>query len=91
MKMGNLKIKETYQNKVVKRDLKGFGTVSVDTKKLEEKDYEKWKIRGLDIFVEVEEKPKEETKAKKVEAPKEETEAPKETAEKPKKTKESKK
>lgn len=53
--MGKLKIKEIYQNKVVKRDLKGFGTVSVDTKKLEEKDYEKWKIRGLDIFVEAEE------------------------------------
>ena len=52
MKMGNLKIKEIYLNKVVKRDLKGFGTVSVDTKKLEEKDFEKWKKRGLDIFIE---------------------------------------
>ena len=79
MKMGKLKIKEIYQNKVVKRDLKGFGTVSVDTKKLEEKDYEKWKIRGLDIFVEVEEKPKAEAEAEEV------------AEEKPKKAKKAKK
>ena len=84
MKMGKLKIKEIYQNKVVKRDLKGFGTVSVDTKKLEEKDYEKWKIRGLDIFVEVEEKPKEaEAEA--------EAEAEEVAEEKPKKAKKAKK
>jgi len=84
MKMGKLKIKEIYQNKVVKRDLKGFGTVSVDTKKLEEKDYEKWKIRGLDIFVEVEEKPKEtESEA--------EAEAEEVAEEKPKKAKKAKK
>ena len=82
--MGKLKIKEIYQNKVVKRDLKGFGTVSVDTKKLEEKDYEKWKIRGLDIFVEVEEKPKEtESEA--------EAEAEEVAEEKPKKAKKAKK
>lgn len=80
--MGKLKIKEIYQNKVVKRDLKGFGTVSVDTKKLEEKEYEKWKIRGLDIFVEVEEKPKE------AEA---EAEAEEVAEEKPKKAKKAKK
>lgn len=78
--MGKLKIKEIYQNKVVKRGLKGFGTVSVDTKKLEEKDYEKWKIRGLDIFVEVEEKPKEA-----------EAEAEEVAEEKPKKAKKAKK
>ena len=84
MKMGKLKIKEIYQNKVVKRDLKGFGTVSVDTKKLEEKDYEKWKIRGLDIFVVVEEKPKEaEAEA--------EAEAEEVAEEKPKKAKKAKK
>ena len=84
MKMGKLKIKEIYQNKVVKRGLKGFGTVSVDTKKLEEKDYEKWKIRGLDIFVEVEEKPKEtESEA--------EAEAEEVAEEKPKKAKKAKK
>lgn len=82
--MGKLKIKEIYQNKVVKRDLKGFGTVSVDTKKLEEKDYEKWKIRGLDIFVEVEEKPKEtESEA--------EAEAEEVAEERPKKAKKAKK
>lgn len=82
--MGKLKIKEICQNKVVKRDLKGFGTVSVDTKKLEEKDYEKWKIRGLDIFVEVEEKPKEtESEA--------EAEAEEVAEEKPKKAKKAKK
>ena len=82
--MGKLKIKEIYQNKVVKRDLKGFGTVSVDTKKLEEKDYKKWKIRGLDIFVEVEEKPKEaEAEA--------EAEAEEAAEEKPKKAKKAKK
>ena len=84
MKMGKLKIKEIYQNKVVKRDLKGFGTVSVDTKKLEEKDYEKWKIRGLDIFVEVEEKPKE-TESEAV------AEAEEVAEEKPKKAKKAKK
>lgn len=84
MKMEKLKIKEIYQNKVVKRDLKGLGTVSVDTKKLEEKDYEKWKIRGLDIFVEVEEKPKEtESEA--------EAEAEEVAEEKPKKAKKAKK
>lgn len=82
--MGKLKIKEIYQNKVVKRDLKGFGTVSVDTKKLEEKDYEKWKIRGLDIFVEVEEKPKETEQEA-------EAEAEEVAEEKPKKAKKAKK
>lgn len=86
--MGKLKIKEIYQNKVVKRDLKGFGTVSVDTKKLEEKDYEKWKIRGLDIFVEVEEKPKEKPKETESEA---EAEAEEVAEEKPKKAKKAKK
>ena len=84
--MGKLKIKEIYQNKVVKRDLKGFGTVSVDTKKLEEKDYEKWKIRGLDIFVEVEEKPKETEAEAEAEAEAEEV-----AEEKPKKAKKAKK
>ena len=86
--MGNLKIKKIYQNKVVKRNLKGFGTVSVDTKKLEEKDYEKWKIRGLDIFVEVEEKPKETESEAESEA---EAEAEEVAEEKPKKAKKAKK
>jgi len=80
--MGKLKIKEIYQNKVVKRDLKGFGTVSVDTKKLEEKDFEKWKKRGLEIFIEESEpKPKQESKEAEVEA---EVEADTEEQPKPK-------
>lgn len=50
-----LKIKQQFQDKVVKRTLHGFGTVSVNTSKMSPNDYQKWQKRGLDIFEQIEE------------------------------------
>lgn len=49
--MSKLQVKAVSRNKVVRRNLKGFGTLMIDTSKIEtQEDMQKWKRRGLDIF-----------------------------------------